>query len=90
MSKKLILGMVLSLLLVSGLYFSLQAASDLGLNGPSPHSTTCSLWDSHCGSRDADKDTMGKHESPAGSQGSSDYETNKKGDISNDSGRTTQ
>lgn len=90
LSRKLIVGMVLSLLLVSGLYFSLQAASDLGLNGPSPHASTCSLWDSHCGSRDADKDTLGKHESPAGSQGSSDYETNKKGDISNDSGRTTQ
>jgi hypothetical protein len=90
LKKKLFLGMVLSLLLVSGLYFSLQAASDLGSNGPSPHASTCSLWDPHCGSRDADKDTMGKHESPAASQGSSDYDTNKKGDISNDSGRATQ
>ena len=89
LSKKLILGMVLSLLLVSGSFFSVQAACDLGSNGSSPNSSTCSLFGSHA-SRDADRDTMGKHESPAASQGSSEYNTNRKDGISSDSDRTRQ
>ncbi|MFZ0945262.1 MAG: hypothetical protein WB930_20570 [Syntrophobacteraceae bacterium] len=90
MSKKLIFGMVLSLLLVSGLFFSLKASSWPGSNGPSPPSHTCSLWDSSCASRDPDKDTMGKDAGPAASQGPSEYDTNKKNGISSDSGRTRQ
>jgi hypothetical protein len=89
-SKKLILGMVLSLLLVSGSFFSVQAACDLGSNDSSPNSFTCSLWGSRCDSRDADRDTVGKHKSPAASQGSSYSDTNRKDGISSDSGRTRQ
>ena len=86
LSKKLILGTVLSLLLVSGSFFSVQAARGPGLNGPSPNSSTCSLWGSHCDSGDADRDAMGKQESPSVSQGSSEYDTNRKDGISSHSG----
>jgi len=90
LSKKLIFGMVLSLLLVSGVFFSLKASSGPGSNGSLPPSHTCSLWDSTCDSRDADNDTMGKKEGPAASQGSSEYDANKKDGNSSDSGRTRQ
>ncbi len=90
LSKKLIFGMVLSLLLVSGVFFSLKASSGPGSNGSLPPSDTCSLWDSTCASRDSDKDTMGKQVGPAASQGSSEHDTNKKHGSSNDSGRTSQ
>ena len=87
MSKKLVLGMVLSLLLVSGSFFSVQAARGAALNGPSPGSSTCSLFGSHA-SRDADRGTTGKQESPAACQGSPEYDTNGKDGISSDSGGT--
>jgi hypothetical protein len=90
LSKKLIFGMVLSLLLVGGSFFSLKALSWPGSSSSSPPSHTCSLWDSTCASRDPDKDTMGKEEGPAASQGPSEYDTNKKNGISSDSGRTRQ
>ena len=88
LSKKLILGMVLSLLLVSGSFFRVQAACGPALNGPSPDPSTCSLFGPHCDSRDADRDAMGKQESPAPDQGSSEHDTNGKNDIQSDSGRT--
>lgn len=80
LSKKLILGMALSLLLAGGSFFSAQAGCDLGLNGSSAHST-CSLFGSQA-PRDADMDATAKQECPAASQGPYGYETNKKDGIS--------
>ncbi len=90
MKKKLIFGMVLSLLLVSGSFFILQAMSGPGSKDLSTHSATCSLWDSHCGSNDADMDTIGKQEGPAAGKGLSENGTNKKDGVSSDLGRTSQ
>ncbi len=67
MSKKLIFGISLSLLLVSGSFFSLQAARDLDSNRCSSHS--CSLFGPHGASSDVDRDKMTKEEKPATSKG---------------------
>jgi len=69
MSKKLILGITLSLLLVSGSFFSAQAACDLGSNRCSSHSSSCSLFGPHGASSDVDRDKMTKEEKPATSKG---------------------
>jgi len=64
MSKKLILGITLSLLFVSGSFFATRAACDLGSNRCSSHSSQCSLFGPHGASRDVDKDKMTEQEKP--------------------------
>ncbi|MGO9374742.1 MAG: hypothetical protein ACLQBD_21950 [Syntrophobacteraceae bacterium] len=68
MSKKLILGITLSLLFVSGSFFSVRAAWDLGSNRCPSHSSSCSLFGPHGASSDVDKDKMTKEEKPATSK----------------------
>ncbi|MGA2222910.1 MAG: hypothetical protein ABSH41_00525 [Syntrophobacteraceae bacterium] len=65
MSKKLILRITLSLLLVSGSFFATRAACDLDSNRCSSHSSQCSLFGPHGASSDLDKDKMTKEEKPA-------------------------
>jgi len=64
MCRNLLLGMTLSLLLVSGSFFSAQAARDLDSNRCSSNSSQCSLFGPHGASRDADTDKMNKQERP--------------------------
>ncbi|MFZ0930760.1 MAG: hypothetical protein WAN11_19290 [Syntrophobacteraceae bacterium] len=80
MSKKLILGMALSLLFLNGSFFSVQAGCKLSFNGSPLLSSS-----SPCGSKNMDKATMTRQQSPATSQGPFKYDTNKNGDLSNDS-----
>ena len=63
MSKKLILGLTLSLLLVSNSFFATRAACDLGSNRCS--SSQCSLFSPHGASSDVDKDKMTNEEKSA-------------------------
>ncbi|MGO9017259.1 MAG: hypothetical protein ACLQVJ_02810 [Syntrophobacteraceae bacterium] len=76
MGKQLIFGMALSLLFVSGLSFSAQAC-ELAFNGCMPPNYS-SLCGTTCVSKDMDKNTMTKQESPATSQGPSKSDANKK------------
>jgi hypothetical protein len=68
MSKNLILEMALSLLLVSGSFFSAQAACDLSSHRCPPHSSSCSLFGPHGAAKDADRDSVTKQESSATSK----------------------
>ena len=67
MGKQLIIGMALSLLFVSGSFFSAQACG-LAFNGCIPPNYS-SLCGTTCVSKDMDKNTMPKQESPATNQG---------------------
>jgi hypothetical protein len=87
LNKELIFTIVLSLLMVSGSFFSVQAACDLGFNSSSPHSSTCSIFGSHASTL-IDKDAKDKQQCPAADQGSSEHDVNKKQDAASDSGMT--
>jgi hypothetical protein len=63
MCKNLIVGMTLSLLLVSGSFLSAQAEYDLGSHRCSGNSSQCSLFGPHGSSKDADRDHAAKQES---------------------------
>jgi hypothetical protein len=67
MYKDLILGIALSLLLVSGSLFSAQEEHDLDSNHCQCHSSSCSLFGPHGASKDADRDRT-KQESPSTSK----------------------
>ena len=68
MCKNLIVGMTLSLVLVSGSFFGAQAEYDLGPNRCSSHSSQCSLFGPHGSSKDSDKDKATKQESSEASK----------------------
>ena len=72
MNKILILGMALSLLFLSGSFFSVQAGCEFSFNGCPPLSSSFL-----CGSGSMDKGTMTGQESPAA------YDSNEKIDFSN-------
>ena len=76
MGKQLILGMAFWLLFVGGSFFSAQAC-EIDFNGclPSHYASFCGTT---CASKDMDKNTMTRQESPAASQGPSKYDTNAK------------
>ena len=78
MSKILILGMALSLLFLSGAFFSAQAECKLSFNGCPPLSSSYL-----CGSGNMDKDTMTRQKSSATSQGPLKCGSNWKMDFSN-------
>ena len=67
MGKQLVPGMALSLLLVSGSFFSAHAC-ELAFNGCMPPNYS-SLCGTTCVSKDMGKNTMTRQESPATSQG---------------------
>lgn len=79
MRRMLIPGIALSLLFLSGSFFSALAVCQLNFNGCPPRSSS-----SLCSSTDADRDTMAGHESPWTSQGTFKYDTDKKAGLSND------
>jgi hypothetical protein len=76
MGREVIFGMVLSLLLASGSFFSAQAC-ETAFNGcmPPHYSSLCGTT---CVSKDMDKNKATGQESPARSQGPSQYDTNSK------------
>ena len=78
MYKNLILGMVLSLLLVSGSSFSAQAARDLDSNRCQCHSSSCSLFGPHGASKDADRDKVTKQENSETTKGALKQDTDTK------------
>lgn len=76
MGKQLIFGMALWLLFASGSFFSAQAC-EVAFNGcmPPHYSSLCGTT---CVSKDMDKNSVTGRESPATSQGPSQYDTNSK------------
>lgn len=72
MNKILILGIALSLLFLSGSFFSIQAGCEFSFNGCPPLSSSFL-----CSSESIDKGTMTRQENPA------TYDTHEKIDFSN-------
>ncbi len=85
MNNKLILGLALAVVLVSGCFFGAQAC-EFGFNGCMPlfYPASCGT---NCASKDMDKNTMTRQESPATTQEPSKYDTDTNKVISNDFGR---